>query len=69
MTRESQRRRVFRIGRAPGFEVNVFRRFSSDRSEAMRAFYGEVLGLVPLPSSMQTAPATLLFEVDLLELR
>jgi catechol 2,3-dioxygenase-like lactoylglutathione lyase family enzyme len=32
-------------------EVNVFRRFSSDRSEAMRAFYGEVLGLVALPSS------------------
>jgi catechol 2,3-dioxygenase-like lactoylglutathione lyase family enzyme len=32
-------------------EINVFRRFSSDRTPAMRAFYGDVLGLVPLPPS------------------
>lgn len=32
-------------------EINVFRRFSSDRAAAMREFYGEVLGLPVLPDS------------------
>lgn len=32
-------------------EVNVFRRFSSDRAEAMREFYTSVLGLTPLPQT------------------
>jgi catechol 2,3-dioxygenase-like lactoylglutathione lyase family enzyme len=32
-------------------EVNVFRRFSSDRTEKMREFYGDVLGLPVLPST------------------
>jgi catechol 2,3-dioxygenase-like lactoylglutathione lyase family enzyme len=32
-------------------EVNVFRRFSSDRTAAMREFYGEVLGLPVLPDT------------------
>src|ERR1700752_69264 len=31
-------------------EVNVFRRFSSDRTEQMTRFYAEVLGLQPLPT-------------------
>jgi catechol 2,3-dioxygenase-like lactoylglutathione lyase family enzyme len=32
-------------------EVNVFRRFSSDRTQEMRKFYDQVLGLNALPSS------------------
>jgi catechol 2,3-dioxygenase-like lactoylglutathione lyase family enzyme len=32
-------------------EINVFRRFSSDRTAAMREFYGEVLGLPALPET------------------
>lgn len=32
-------------------EVNVFRRFSSERTEAMRHFYGEILGLPVLPAT------------------
>ena len=32
-------------------EVNVFRRFSSERAVQMNAFYGEVLALIALPSS------------------
>jgi hypothetical protein len=32
-------------------EVNVFRRFSSDRTDAMREFYSEVLALPVLPST------------------
>jgi catechol 2,3-dioxygenase-like lactoylglutathione lyase family enzyme len=32
-------------------EINVFRRFSSDRTDQMRAFYGEVLGLPVLPQT------------------
>ena len=32
-------------------EVNVFRRFSSERTAAMREFYGEVLGLPVLPET------------------
>ena len=32
-------------------EINVFRRFSSERTEAMREFYGEVLALPVLPST------------------
>jgi catechol 2,3-dioxygenase-like lactoylglutathione lyase family enzyme len=32
-------------------EINVFRRFSSERTSAMRAFYGEVLGLPVLPET------------------
>ena len=32
-------------------EINVFRRFSSDRTAAMREFYGEVLGLPVLPET------------------
>lgn len=32
-------------------EINVFRRFSSDRAAAMREFYGEVLGLPVLPQA------------------
>ena len=32
-------------------EVNVFRRFSSDRTAAMREFYGEVLALPVLPET------------------
>jgi catechol 2,3-dioxygenase-like lactoylglutathione lyase family enzyme len=32
-------------------EVNVFRRFSSERTAAMREFYGEVLGLPVLPDT------------------
>jgi catechol 2,3-dioxygenase-like lactoylglutathione lyase family enzyme len=32
-------------------EVNVFRRFSSDRSDAMLKFYGEVLALPVLPQT------------------
>lgn len=32
-------------------EINVFRRFSSERTAAMREFYGEVLGLPVLPDS------------------
>jgi catechol 2,3-dioxygenase-like lactoylglutathione lyase family enzyme len=32
-------------------EINVFRRFSSERTAAMREFYGEVLGLPVLPET------------------
>ncbi len=32
-------------------EINVFRRFSSERTAAMREFYGEVLGLPVLPEA------------------
>ena len=32
-------------------EINVFRRFSSERSDRMTEFYGYVLGLTALPSS------------------
>jgi catechol 2,3-dioxygenase-like lactoylglutathione lyase family enzyme len=32
-------------------EINVFRRFSSDRDAEMREFYGEVLGLTVLPAT------------------
>jgi len=32
-------------------EINVFRRFSSERAPEMREFYGEVLALTPLPDS------------------
>ena len=32
-------------------EINVFRRFSNERTEAMREFYGEVLGLPVLPAT------------------
>ena len=32
-------------------EINVFRRFSSDRTAEMREFYGEVLGLTVLPET------------------
>ena len=32
-------------------EINVFRRFSSDRTAAMREFYGEVLALPVLPET------------------
>lgn len=32
-------------------EINVFRRFSAERTAAMREFYGEVLGLPVLPDS------------------
>src|SRR5688572_9545078 len=32
-------------------EINVFRRFSSERTAAMREFYAEVLGLPVLPET------------------
>jgi catechol 2,3-dioxygenase-like lactoylglutathione lyase family enzyme len=32
-------------------EINVFRRFSNERTAAMREFYGDVLGLPVLPST------------------
>ena len=32
-------------------EINVFRRFSSERTAAMRKFYGDVLGLPVLPET------------------
>src|SRR5262245_23345450 len=32
-------------------EINVFRRFSNERTAAMREFYGEVLGLPVLPET------------------
>jgi hypothetical protein len=32
-------------------EINVFRRFSSDRTDRVTEFYGYVLGLTALPSS------------------
>jgi hypothetical protein len=35
-------------------EINVFRRFSNERTEAMREFYGEVLGLPVLPATADT---------------
>ena len=40
-------------GRAPSEigEVNVFRRFSSERTDAMKAFYADVLALPVLPST------------------
>ena len=32
-------------------EVNVFRRFPAERTDKMRAFYNEVLGLSVLPAT------------------
>src|SRR5262245_62995074 len=32
-------------------EINVFRRFSNERTAAIREFYGEVLGLPVLPET------------------
>ena len=36
-------------------EINVFRRFSSERTAAMREFYGEVLGLPCCPRRRSAA--------------
>lgn len=44
---------LWNASRAPSSigEVNVFRRFSSERTAAMREFYGDVLGLPVLPET------------------
>jgi len=50
-------------------EVNVFRRFSSDRDAEMREFYGDVLGLTPLDSSAAGAPRMLRYPVGASEVK
>ena len=36
-------------------EINVFRRFSSERTAAMREFYGEVLGVAGVAGDRRSA--------------
>jgi catechol 2,3-dioxygenase-like lactoylglutathione lyase family enzyme len=50
-------------------EVNVFRRFSSERTDKMREFYGEVLGLTPLPSTAAGGNAMIRYPVGLSEVK
>jgi catechol 2,3-dioxygenase-like lactoylglutathione lyase family enzyme len=50
-------------------EVNVFRRFSSDRVDAMREFYGEVLGLPVLPSTALGGNAMIRYPVGASEVK
>src|SRR5262245_65922028 len=50
-------------------EVNVFRRFSSERTDKMREFYGEVIGLTPLPSTVGGGSAMIRFTVGVYEVQ
>jgi catechol 2,3-dioxygenase-like lactoylglutathione lyase family enzyme len=50
-------------------EVNVFRRFSSERTAEMREFYGEVLGLTPLPSTAAGGNAMIRYPVGSSEVK
>jgi catechol 2,3-dioxygenase-like lactoylglutathione lyase family enzyme len=50
-------------------EVNVFRRFSSDRTDAMREFYGDVLGLPVLPSTALGGNAMIRYPVGASEVK
>jgi catechol 2,3-dioxygenase-like lactoylglutathione lyase family enzyme len=50
-------------------EVNVFRRFSNERTDKMREFYGEVLGLTPLPSTAAGGNAMIRYPVGLSEVK
>ncbi|HEX5046156.1 MAG TPA: VOC family protein [Gammaproteobacteria bacterium] len=50
-------------------EVNVFRRFSSERTDKMREFYGEVLGIMPLPSTAAGGNAMIRYPVGLSEVK
>lgn len=50
-------------------EVNVFRRFSSERAAEMRAFYGEVLGLAALPSTAAGGNAMIRYPIGSSEVK
>lgn len=50
-------------------EVNVFRRFSNERTDEMREFYGDVLGLAALPSTAAGGNAMIRYPVGLSEVK
>jgi catechol 2,3-dioxygenase-like lactoylglutathione lyase family enzyme len=50
-------------------EINVFRRFSSERTAAMRTFYGDVLGLPVLPQSALGAGQMIRYPVGTSEVK
>jgi catechol 2,3-dioxygenase-like lactoylglutathione lyase family enzyme len=50
-------------------EVNVFRRFSSERTDKMREFYGEILGLTALPATAAGGNAMIRYPVGLSEVK
>lgn len=70
-TDETLRQFLWQPGMAPSElgEVNVFRRFSSDREPEMQAFYGDVLGLVPLPSTATGGGAMIRYPVGASEVK
>jgi catechol 2,3-dioxygenase-like lactoylglutathione lyase family enzyme len=50
-------------------EVNVFRRFPADRTDAVNAFYNEVLGLAVLPQTALGGGAMIRYPVGLSEVK
>jgi len=50
-------------------EVNVFRRFPAERTDKMRAFYNEVLGLSVLPATALGGGAMIRYPVGLSEVK
>lgn len=50
-------------------EINVFRRFSSERTAAMRKFYADVLGLPVLPESALGAGQMIRYPVGMSEVK
>lgn len=50
-------------------EVNVFRRFSSERTDKMREFYGDVLALPVLPSTALGGGAMIRYPIGLSEVK
>ncbi len=50
-------------------EVNVFRRFSSERTPSMRQFYGEVLALPVLPETALGGGAMIRYPVGASEVK